>query len=208
MTAEVYNKQGEKTGRSLSLPAEIFGIEPSEHTVYLAVKQYLAHQRQGTHKAKERSEVSGSTRKLHKQKGTGGARKGDINSPTMVGGGRAFGPRPRTYGQKLNKKIKLLAKKSVLSDKAKTSKIFILEDFTFDTPKTKEFVGLLKNMSLLSNKNIIVTGELNRNVYLSGRNIPFQDITSVDSLNTYQILKAKNVLLFESALGKLSNTLA
>ncbi|MBL0192097.1 MAG: 50S ribosomal protein L4 [Saprospiraceae bacterium] len=208
MTAEVYNKQGEKTGRSLSLPAEIFGIEPSEHTVYLAVKQYLAHQRQGTHKAKERSEVSGSTRKLHKQKGTGGARKGDINSPTMVGGGRAFGPRPRTYGQKLNKKIKLLAKKSVLSDKAKTSKIFILEDFTFDTPKTKEFVGLLKNMSLLGNKNIIVTGELNRNVYLSGRNIPFQDITSVDSLNTYQILKAKNVLLFESALGKLSNTLA
>ena len=208
MTAEVYNKQGEKTGRSLSLPAEIFGIEPSEHTVYLAVKQYLAHQRQGTSKAKERSEVSGSTRKLHKQKGTGGARKGDINSPTMVGGGRAFGPRPRTYGQKLNKKIKLLAKKSVLSDKAKTSKIFILEDFTFDTPKTKEFVGLLKNMSLLGNKNIIVTGELNRNVYLSGRNIPFQDITSVDSLNTYQILKAKNVLLFESALGKLSNTLA
>jgi len=208
MTAEVYNKQGEKTGRSLSLPAEIFGIEPSEHTVYLAVKQYLAHQRQGTHKAKERSEVSGSTRKLHKQKGTGGARKGDINSPTMVGGGRAFGPRPRTYGQKLNKKIKLLAKKSVLSDKAKTSKIFILEDFTFDTPKTKEFVGLLKNMSLLGNKNIIVTGEFNRNVYLSGRNIPFQDITSVDSLNTYQILKAKNVLLFESALGKLSNTLA
>ena len=200
MTAEVYNKQGEKTGRSLSLPAEIFGIEPSEHTVYLAVKQYLAHQRQGTHKAKERSEVSGSTRKLHKQKGTGGTRKGDINSPTMVGGGRAFGPRPRTYGQKLNKKIKLLAKKSVLSDKAKTSKIFILEDFTFDTPKTKEFVGLLKNMSLLGNKNIIVTGELNRNVYLSGRNIPFQDITSVDSLNTYQILKAKNVLLFESAL--------
>ena len=208
MTAEVYNKQGEKTGRSLSLPAEIFGIEPSEHTVYLAVKQYLAHQRQGTHKAKERSEVSGSTRKLHKQKGTGGARKGDINSPTMVGGGRAFGPRPRTYGQKLNKKIKLLAKKSVLSDKAKTSKIFILEDFTFDTPKTKEFVGLLKNMSLLGNKNIIVTGELNRNVYLSGRNVPFQDITSVESLNTYQILKAKNVLLFESALGKLSNTLA
>lgn len=208
MTAEVYNKQGEKTGRSLSLPAEIFGIEPSEHTVYLAVKQYLAHQRQGTHKAKERSEVSGSTRKLHKQKGTGGARKGDINSPTMVGGGRAFGPRPRTYGQKLNKKIKLLAKKSVLSDKAKTSKIFILKNFTFDTPKTKEFVGLLKNMSLLGNKNIIVTGELNRNVYLSGRNIPFQDITSVDSLNTYQILKAKNVLLFESALGKLSNTLA
>ncbi|MBK9213257.1 MAG: 50S ribosomal protein L4 [Saprospiraceae bacterium] len=208
MTAEVYNKQGEKTGRSLSLPAEIFGIEPSEHTVYLAVKQYLAHQRQGTSKAKERSEVSGSTRKLHKQKGTGGARKGDINSPTMVGGGRAFGPRPRTYGQKLNKKIKLLAKKSVLSDKAKTSKIFILEDFTFDTPKTKEFVGILKNMSLLGNKNIIVTGDLNRNVYLSGRNVPFQDITSVESLNTYQILKAKNVLLFESALGKLSNTLA
>ena len=126
----------------------------------------------------------------------------------MVGGGRAFGPRPRTYGQKLNKKIKLLAKKSVLSDKAKTSKIFILEDFTFDTPKTKEFVGILKNMSLLGNKNIIVTGDLNRNVYLSGRNVPFQDITSVESLNTYQILKAKNVLLFESALGKLSNTLA
>ena len=146
--------------------------------------------------------MSGSTRKLHKQKGTGGARKGDINSPTMVGGGRAFGPRPRTYGQKLNKKIKLLAKKSVLSDKAKTSKIFILEDFTFDTPKTKEFVGILKNMSLLGNKNIIVTGDLNRNVYLSGRNVPFQDITSVESLNTYQILKAKNVLLFESAFDK------
>ena len=171
MKLDVFNIQGEKTGRAVDLPDDVFGGEPNEHVLYLAVKQYLANQRQGTHKSKERWEISGSTRKLHRQKGTGGSRKGDINSPLFPGGARVFGPRPRDYEQKLNKKVKRLARKSALSAKAKTGSIVIIEDLNFEAPKTKTFVDMLSKLNV-GKKSLVVVAEQNENVHLSSRNIP------------------------------------
>ena len=171
MQVDVLNIQGQKTGRSIELPADIFGIEPNQHVVYLAVKAYLAHQRQGTHKSKERSEMSGSTRKLFKQKGTGGARRGDINSPLLYGGARVFGPKPHEYVVKLNKKVKQLARKSALSTKAAAGSIMIVEDFNMEAPKTKELVNVLKSLGIAGKRIVLVTPELNENLLKSSRKI-------------------------------------
>lgn len=207
MKLDVLNIQGEKTGRAVDLPDNVFGTEPNEHVLYLSVKQYLAHQRQGTHKAKERSEVSGSTRKLHRQKGTGGSRKGDINSPLYPGGGRVFGPRPRNYEQKLNKKVKRLARKSALSAKAQTGNIVVVEDFSFDTIKTKSFTDLLKNLKV-GKKSLVVVPEQNNNVYLSSRNVPASKVVRAQDVNTYEILHATTLVLSEGSIQKIVETLA
>ena len=207
MKLDVLNIQGQKTGRQVELPADIFGIEPNQHAVYLAVKQYLAHQRQGTHKSKERSEQSGSTRKLIKQKGTGGARKGDINSPTMVGGGRAFGPKPHDYVVKLNKKVKQLARKSALSSKAASGAIIIVEDFTFAAPKTKEFVGVLKNVGVSGKKTILVTTDYDEMILKSGRNVERTTISRAVDLNTYQILNTQAIVMSEGSVAKIQEIL-
>ena len=201
MELAVYNIKGEDTGRKVTLNDEVFGIEPNEHAVYLDVKQYLANQRQGTHKSKERSEVSGSTRKLHKQKGGGGSRIGDINSPVLVGGGRVFGPRPRDYRFKLNKKVKLLARKSVLSAKAAEGSIVVVEDFNFEAPKTKEFVNFTKNLKLEGSKILVVLASQNKNVYLSARNIERANIITANELNTYKVLDNKSLVLTESSVA-------
>ena len=208
MKIEVLNKEGQQTGRSVELPDDIFGIEPNEHVVYLAVKQYLANQRQGTHKAKERSEMTGSTRKLHPQKGTGGSRKGDINSPLFHGGARVFGPRPRDYSQKLNKKVRRLARKSALSSKAANGQIFIVEDFTFEAPKTKSFMTMLNKLAVSDRKTLLVTAEHDPAVYLSGRNLQEASVVRAADLNTYEILKAQTLILAESALDKIKQSLA
>jgi len=208
MKIEVLNKEGQQTGRSVELPDDIFGVEPNEHVVYLAVKQYLANQRQGTHKAKERSEMTGSTRKLHRQKGTGGSRKGDINSPLFHGGARVFGPRPRDYSQKLNKKVRRLARKSALSSKAANGQIFIVEDFTFESPKTKSFVTMLSKLAVADRKTLLVTAEHDPAVYLSGRNLQEASVVRAADLNTYEILKAQTLILAESALDKIKQSLA
>lgn len=205
MKLNVLNIKGEKTGREVELPADIFGIEPNEHAVYLAVKSYLAAQRQGTHKSKERSEMSGSTRKLHKQKGTGGARKGDINSPTMIGGGRAFGPKPHDYVVKLNKKVRQLARKSALSAKAKDGLIVVVEDFTFETPKTSTFATALNALNV-SGKSLVVTSDLDTNVYKSARNIPKVAISRANDLNTYQIMNGGTIVLTESSIAGIQET--
>jgi len=207
MKLDVLNIQGEKTGRAVDLPDNVFGGEPNEHVLYLAVKQYLAHQRQGTHKAKERSEVSGSTRKLHRQKGTGGSRKGDINSPLYPGGGRVFGPRPRNYEQKLNKKVKRLARKSALCAKAQSGSIVVVEDFSFDTIKTKSFTDLLKNLKV-GKKSLVVVPEQNNNVYLSSRNVPASKVVRAQDVNTYEILHANTLVLSEGSIQKIVETLA
>ena len=201
MELAVYNIKGEDTGRKVTLNDEVFGIEPNEHAVYLDVKQYLANQRQGTHKSKERSEVSGSTRKLHKQKGGGGSRIGDINSPVLVGGGRVFGPRPRDYRFKLNKKVKLLARKSALSAKAAEGSIVVVEDFNFEAPKTKEFVNFNKNLKLEGSKILVVLASQNKNVYLSARNIERANIITANELNTYKVLDNKSLVLTESSVA-------
>ena len=201
MELAVYNLKGEDTGRKVTLNDEVFGIEPNEHAVYLDVKQYLANQRQGTHKSKERSEVSGSTRKLHKQKGGGGSRIGDINSPVLVGGGRVFGPRPRDYRFKLNKKVKLLARKSALSAKAAEGSIVVVEDFNFEAPKTKEFVNFTKNLKLEGSKILVVLASQNKNVYLSARNIERANIITANELNTYKVLDNKSLVLTESSVA-------
>ena len=201
MELAVYNIKGEDTGRKVTLNDEVFGIEPNEHAVYLDVKQYLANQRQGTHKSKERSEVSGSTRKLHKQKGGGGSRIGDINSPVLVGGGRVFGPRPRDYRFKLNKKVKLLARKSALSAKAAEGSIVVVEDFNFEAPKTKEFVNFTKNLKLEGSKILVVLVSQNKNVYLSARNIERANIITANELNTYKVLDNKSLVLTESSVA-------
>ena len=201
MELAVYNIKGEDTGRQVTLNDEVFGIEPNEHAVYLDVKQYLANQRQGTHKSKERSEVSGSTRKLHKQKGGGGSRIGDINSPVLVGGGRVFGPRPRDYRFKLNKKVKLLARKSALSAKAAEGSIVVVEDFNFEAPKTKEFVNFTKNLKLEGSKILVVLASQNKNVYLSARNIERANIITANELNTYKVLDNKSLVLTESSVA-------
>lgn len=208
MKLEVINIQGEKTGRSVDLPDSVFGIEPNEHAVYLAVKLYLANQRQGTHKAKERSEVSGSTRKLHRQKGTGGSRKGDINNPLYRGGGRVFGPRPRNYGFKLNKKVKLLARRSALSAKAAAGQIMVVEDFSFDSPKTKKFLEILHKLGLSGKKTVFVTSDMEKEVLLSSRNVPKTQVTRATDLNTYQVLNSSALVLSEGAIGKIVEKLA
>ena len=200
MELSVYNIKGEDTGRKVQLNDEVFAIEANEHAVYLDVKQYLANQRQGTHKAKERSEVSGSTRKLHKQKGGGGARIGDINSPVLVGGGRVFGPRPRDYRFKLNKKLKQLARKSALTYKAQDNEIIIVEDFTFEAPKTKEFVNFAKNLQLADKKILLVLPCENKNVSLSARNIPNANLMIASDVNTYALLNNKAIVLTEGSL--------
>ena len=200
MELAVYNIKGEDTGRKVQLNDEVFAIEANEHAVYLDVKQYLANQRQGTHKSKERSEVSGSTRKLHKQKGGGGARIGDINSPVLVGGGRVFGPRPRDYRFKLNKKLKQLARKSALTYKAQDNEIIIVEDFNFEAPKTKEFVNFAKNLQLADKKILLVLPCENKNVSLSARNIPNANLMIASDVNTYALLNNKAIVLTEGSL--------
>ena len=205
MKLEVFNIQGEKTGKTVELPDEVFGTEPNEHAVWLAVKAYLANQRQGTHKTKERSEMSGSTRKLHRQKGTGGSRKGDINSPLFKGGARVFGPRPRDYSQKLNKKVKRLARKSALSSKAANGQIVVLEDFTFDAPRTKTFLDILKSLNLDAQKTLLVTPDYDKNIYLSSRNLQKAGVARAQDLNTYDILHANTLILAESSIEKVAS---
>ncbi|WP_373553227.1 50S ribosomal protein L4 [Haliscomenobacter sp.] len=207
MKLDIFNIQGEKTGRAVDLPDDVFGGEPNEHVLYLAVKQYLANQRQGTHKSKERWEISGSTRKLHRQKGTGGSRKGDINSPLFPGGARVFGPRPRDYEQKLNKKVKRLARKSALSAKAKTGSIVIIEDLNFETPKTKTFVDMLSKLNV-GKKSLVVVAEQNENVHLSSRNIPNTKLVRAQDVNTYEIMYANTLVLSEGSIQKIVETLA
>ena len=205
MELAVYNINGQDPGKKVTLNDEVFAIEPNEHAVYLDVKQYLANQRQGTHKSKERSEVSGSTRKLHKQKGGGGSRIGDINSPVLVGGGRVFGPRPRDYRFKLNKKVKQLARKSALSYKAMDNEIIVVEDFTFEAPKTKDFVNFTKNLKLEGKKLLLVFASQNKNVYLSARNVQTANIMTAQDLNTYKVLDNKALVLTESSVDVINN---
>ena len=205
MEVNVYNIKGEDTGRKVALNESIFGIEPNDHAIYLAVKQYMANQRQGTHKSKERSEVSGSTRKLGRQKGGGGARRGDINSPVLVGGGRVFGPKPRDYWFKLNKKVKALARKSALSYKAKENAIVVVEDFNFEAPKTKDFVEMIKNLKVADKKLLLVLPEANKNVYLSARNIKRANVIIASSLNTYKVLEADTLVITENSLKSIDN---
>lgn len=203
MKVDVVNIQGKATGRQMDLPEAVFGVEPNEHAVWLAVKQFLAHQRQGTHKSKERGEIKGSTRKLVKQKGTGGARKGNIKSPLFRGGGRAFGPRPRTYTIKLTKKMKRLAKFSALSVKAAEGKLIVMEDFSFDAPKTKAFEDILSKLELGGKKTVLVTGEAETSVVRSGKNIDKVSVTRAEDLNTYGIMNNDTILLCEGAVEKL-----
>lgn len=201
MEVNVYNINGEATGRKVTLNESIFGIEPNDHAIYLDVKQFMANQRQGTHKSKERSEISGSTRKIGRQKGGGGARRGDMNSPVLVGGGRVFGPRPRDYFFKLNKKVKALARKSALSYKAKYDAIIVLEDFTFEVPKTREFVSLTKKLNIPNKKLLMILLETNKNVYLSARNIAGASVQTTSGLNTYRVLNSDVVVFTESSLS-------
>lgn len=200
MEVSVYNIKGEDTGRKVVLNDAIFSIEPNDHAIYLDVKQFMANQRQGTHKAKERSEVAGSTKKLGRQKGGGGARRGDINSPVLVGGGRVFGPRPRNYSFKLNKKVKQLARKSALSYKLQESALIVLEDFSFEAPKTKNFVEILKNLNLCEKKTLFVLPESNNVVSLSARNLQRTKVVNASSVNTYSILNADTLVVTENSI--------
>ena len=207
MEVSVYNIKGEDTGRKVVLNDAIFGIEPNDHAIYLDVKQYMANQRQGTHKSKERSEISGSTRKLGRQKGGGGARRGDINSPVLVGGARVFGPQPRDYGFKLNKKVKALARKSAHSYKVQENALLVVEDFNFEAPKTKQYVELLQNLKVADKKLLMVLPEANKNVYLSARNIQRKEMAVASAVNTYQVLNADALVVTESALAVIEGTL-
>ena len=200
MEVSVLNINGQETGRKVTLNEGIFGIEPNDHVLYLDVKQYLANQRQGTAKAKERSEVSGSTRKLGRQKGGGGARRGDINSPVLVGGGRVFGPKPRDYRFKLNKKVKVLARKSALSYKAQESAIIVVEDFVMEAPKTKDFVNITKNLKVEGKKTLVVLPESNNNVYLSARNLKGAEVMLASMINSYKVLNSDMLVITESSL--------
>jgi large subunit ribosomal protein L4 len=200
MQVEVLNISGKKTAKKVELTDSIFAVEPNDHCIYLDVKQYLANQRQGTHKAKERAEIARTTKKLKRQKGTGGARAGSMKSPVFVGGGRAFGPRPRDYSFKLNKKVKSLARVSALTYKAKDNAITVLEDFNFEAPKTKNYVDLMKNLNMLDKKTLLVLGDHNSNVYLSSRNIQGAKVVKASDLNTYDILNAENLILSESSV--------
>jgi large subunit ribosomal protein L4 len=203
MDVAVLKQSGEDTGRKIALSESVFGIEPNDHAIYLDVKQYLANQRQGTHKSKERNEVAGSTRKIKKQKGTGGARAGSIKSPVFRGGGRIFGPRPRNYSFKLNKKVKQLARQSALAYKLKDNNISILENFSFEGPKTKEYLKLLNGLSLNNKKTLLVLAEVDQNVVLSSRNIKNAQVTTASNLNTYEIIKADTLIISEGAVQKL-----
>ena len=200
MELNIYNIQGEDTGRKVSLNDTIFGIEPNDHAIYLDVKQYLANQRQGTHKAKGRSEVAGSTRKLGRQKGSGGARPGDIKSPVRVGGGRIFGPVPRDYSFKLNKKVKQLARKSALTYKAQEGAIIVVDNIAFEAPKTKNFIEMAKNLNFNDKKSLIILSEPNNNVFLSARNLSNSKVSTASELNTYGILNAKVLVIAENSL--------
>lgn len=206
MEVSVLNIKGEDTGKKVVLKDEIFGIEPNDHVIYLAVNQYLAAQRQGTHKSKERSEITGSTRKLIRQKGGGGARRGDIKSPLLRGGGRVFGPRPRDYWFKLNKKVKALARKSALTYKAQQNDIIVVEDFDFEAPKTKQGVKLLNNLKVEGKKTLIVLSEVKKNVNLSVRNIQRVDVMTACNLNTYRVMNANVLVVTESALNQIDET--
>ena len=208
MEVSVLNIKGENTGRKVTLDESIFGIEPNEHVVYMAVRQYLAAQRQGTHKSKERSEISGSTRKLGRQKGGGGARRGDINSPLLVGGARVFGPTPRDYSFKLNKKVKQLARKSALSQKAIDNAIIVVEDFTFEAPSTKSFVEMLNKLNVSEKKQLFVLPSSNKCVYLSARNLKGTKVAIASDINTYGIMNAEVLVVTESSLEVINNTLA
>ncbi|MFV8224947.1 50S ribosomal protein L4 [Christiangramia aquimixticola] len=208
MEVAVLDIKGKETGRKAQLSDSVFAIEPNEHAVYLDVKQYLANQRQGTHKAKERAEIAGSTRKIKKQKGTGTARAGSIKSPIFKGGGRVFGPRPRNYSFKLNKNLKRLARKSALSIKANDKAIMVVEDFTFDSPKTKNFMEVLKALGIESKKSLIVLGDTNKNVYLSSRNLKTSEVISSSELSTYKILNAKNIVFLEGSLEGIESNLS
>ena len=208
MEVSVLNINGQETGRTVTLNESIFGIEPNDHVIYLDVKQYLANQRHGTAKTKERSEVSGSTRKLGRQKGGGGARRGDINSPVLVGGGRVFGPKPRDYGFKLNKKVKSLARRSALSYKAQENAIVVVEDFTMDVPKTKDFVNIAKNLKVDGKKTLLILPEVNKNVYLSARNLQRSEVMTASSLNTYKVLNADVLVVTENSLKTIDGILA
>jgi large subunit ribosomal protein L4 len=201
----VYNVNGDKTGRKVNLKPEIFAVEPNDHAIYLDVKQHLANKRQGTSKAKERAEVSYSTKKIKKQKGTGGARAGSIKSPVFVGGGRIFGPRPRDYSFKLNKKVKQLARISALSYKAKENKILIVEDFNYEAPKTKEFVAIRNNLKIDDKKILLVFSEQNKNVYLSSRNLKDSKVITLSELNTYDIMNASTLLFTERTIDVLQS---
>ncbi|MDY4790321.1 MAG: 50S ribosomal protein L4 [Bacteroidales bacterium] len=205
MELKVYNINGNDTGRTISVSDSLLGVEPNDHAIWLDVKQYLANQRQGTHKSKERSEVSGSTKKLKRQKGTGGARAGDTNSPTIVGGGRAFGPRPRDYSFKLNKKVKRLARISALTYKAKEDKLIVVEDFSFEAPKTKNMIKLMSALNLGEKKSLFVLNNQDNFVILSARNINAVSVTDAKSVNTYELLRAKNVIFSETAIKELEN---
>lgn len=207
MEVNVYNIKGEDTGRKITLNESIFGIEPNDHAIYLDVKQFLANQRQGTHKSKERSEISGSTRKIGRQKGGGGARRGDMNSPVLVGGGRVFGPTPRDYGFKLNKKVKSLARKSALAYKAQENAIIVVEDFSFEAPKTKDFIAMTKNLKVSDKNLLLVLAEANKNVYLSARNLEKANVMTAATLNTYKVLNAGTLVLTEGSLSAIDNIL-
>ena len=207
MEVSVLNIKGENTGRKVTLDESIFGIEPNEHVVYMAVRQYLAAQRQGTHKSKERSEMSGSTRKLGRQKGGGGARRGDINSPLLVGGARVFGPTPRDYNFKLNKKVKQLARKSALSQKAIDNAVVVVEDFNFDAPSTKAFIEVLNNLKVSERKQLFVLPSSNKAVYLSARNLKGTQMAIASDINTYGIMNAEVLVVTESSLEIINNTL-
>ncbi len=208
MKVAVLDIKGKDTGRKVELSKDVFGIEPNEHAIYLDVKQYLAHQRQGTHKAKERAEIAGSTRKIKKQKGTGTARAGSIKSPVFRGGGRIFGPRPKDYAQKLNKNVKRLARKSALSLKSKDKAVLVVEDFSFETPKTKDFVQVLKSLGIEQKKSLIVLGDSNNSVYLSSRNFKGSEVVKSEELSTYKILNAKSLVVMESALEGIESNLS
>jgi large subunit ribosomal protein L4 len=207
MQLNVLNIKGEETGKTVTLNDAVFGIEPNDHAIYLDVKQYMANKRQGTHKSKERSEITGSTRKLIRQKGGGGARRGDIKSPVLVGGGRVFGPQPRDYSFKLNKKVKALARKSALSYKAKDNSIIVVEDFTFEKPKTKDFISLLKGLKIENQKMLLVLPENNNVVFLSARNLEKAKVIITSELNTYKVMDAKNLVFTESSLGIIEKNL-
>ncbi len=202
MEIAVVNKAGQETGRNVELNTEIYAVEPNDHAIYLDVKQYLANQRQGTHKAKDRGEIAGSTRKIKRQKGTGGARAGSRKSGTIRGGGRIFGPQPRDYSFKLNKKLKELARKSALTYKAQASEILVMEDFSFDAPKTKEFVAIQNNLKISDKKLLIVLPEANKNIYLSSRNLQNVEIVIASELSTYKIMRAQKIILVESSVIK------
>ncbi|MFA5649730.1 MAG: 50S ribosomal protein L4 [Proteiniphilum sp.] len=205
MELTIYNIKGEVTDKKVTLDDSIFGIEPNEHVIWLDVKQYLANQRQGTHKTKERNEIKGSTRKIIRQKGSGGARRGDIKSPLLVGGGRAFGPKPRDYGIKVNKKTKALARKSALSLKAKNNAIVVVEDFEFESPRTKSMVELTKNLQLADKKLLFVLPNQNKNVYLSARNLGKVNIVTASDINTYRIMDCSSLVITESSLAAIDN---